>query len=233
MIMQRTYEIDEKGRRYYQLDDLMLALRQVAHCDRSYSCSLTTPVDMTRALEFAKRRERKTTVTALIVRASAMVLKRYPILAGRWLDRIDRVYVPDNIKIFLPVQVGELSNGVWIDKAEEKSLSAIAEELNESVRGARNRTKEQLFPPEPFFAISNVGTLGAVESASATLTGDVVSELVICSAMEKPWVVDGRIERRRIMNLVMVWDHFAVLASTPAEFLTEVKDLLEHPERLE
>jgi len=233
MIMQRTYEIDEKGRRYYQLDDLMLALRQIAHCDRSYSCSLTTPVDMTRALEFAKKRRERTTVTAMVARASAIALKHYPILAGRWLDRIDRIYVPDTIKIFLPVQVGEFSSGVWIDKAEEKSLSTIAEELNEGVRGARKKAKEQLFPPEPFFAISNVGTLGTVERASAALTGDVVSELVMCSAIEKPWVVDGRIERRRIMNLVMVWDHFAVLASTPAEFLTEVKDLLEHPERLE
>jgi len=231
--MERTYEIDEKGRRYYQLDDLMLALRQVAHCERSYSCSLTAPVDMTRAIEFTKKREKKTTVTAMVVRASAMALKRYPILAGRWLDRIDRVYVPDTIKIFLPVQVGEFSNGVWIDKAEEKSLSAIAEELNECVKVARSETKEQLFPPEPFFAISNVGTLGPIESASAMLTGDVVSELVLCSIMEKPWVVDGGIEPRKIMNLVIVWDHFAVLASTPAEFLMEVKNLLENPERLE
>lgn len=93
--------------------------------------------------------------------------------------------------------------------------------------------KIAFFTPEPFFAISNVGTLGTIEGCSATLTGDVVSELIVCSIIERPWVVNGEIEPRKVMNLIMVWDHFAVLASTPAEFLKEVKDLLENPERLE
>ena len=235
IIMLRVYSSDEKGRRYYQLDDFMLSLRYVSNCDRSYSCSLTAPVDMTEAIAFARSQKNRTTVTAMVVRASAMALEHNPILAGRWLDRIDRVYVPEKeeARIFLPVQVGDFSNGVWLERPFKKSLSEIAEELNREVKAVKDKSKGNLFYPEPFLAISNVGTLGMIENASATLTGDVVSELVICSIIEKPWVVNDKIEARKIMNLVVGWDHFAVLASTPAEFLTEVKDLLEHPGRLE
>jgi pyruvate dehydrogenase E2 component (dihydrolipoamide acetyltransferase) len=139
----------------------------------------------------------------------------------------------EEARIFLPVQVGDFSNGVWLERPFKKSLSEIAEELNREVKAVKSESGGNLFYPEPFLAISNVGTLGMIENASATLTGDVVSELVICSIIEKPWVVNDKIEARKIMNLVVGWDHFAVLASTPAEFLTEVKDLLEHPGRLE
>lgn len=229
--MQRRYNTDENGRAYCQLDDFMLSLRQLVHCERSYSCSLTVPVDMTEAIKFAKK-EKKITITAMVVRASAIALKHHPILAGRWLERIDRVYLPKTIKIFLPVQVGDFSNGVWIDEADKKSIVKLAEELNERVKEAKKEPKAQLFPLEPFFVISNVGTLGMIDNASALLTGDAVSSLIVCSIIEKPWIVDGRIETRKIMNLTMVWDHFAVLASTPAEFLTEVKNLLEKPEGL-
>jgi len=234
IIMLRVYSSDEKGRRYYQLDDFMLSLRYVSNCDRSYSCSLTVPIDMTEAIAFARSRKDRTTVTAMVVRASAIALEHDPALAGRWLDRIDRIYVPEKeeARIFLPVQVGDFSNGVWLERPVKKSLSDIAEELNREVKAVRDKIKGNLFYPEPFLAISNVGTLGMIENASATLTGDVVSELVMCSTIDKPWAVNGKIEARKIMNLVMVWDHFAVLASTPAEFLMEVKGLLEKPERL-
>jgi len=229
--MHRIYDTDEKGRAYYQLDDFMLSLRQLSHCERSYSCSLTVPVDMTKAIEFAKN-EKKIKITAMVVRASAMALKHHPVLAGRWLERIDRVYLPESMKIFLPVQVGDFSNGVWIDEADKKSIVELAEELNERVKKAREEPKGQLFPLEPFFTISNVGTLGMIDNASAMLTGDVVSSLIVCSMIEKPWIVYSRIEKRKIMNLTIIWDHFAVLASTPAEFLTEVKNLLESLEGL-
>jgi pyruvate dehydrogenase E2 component (dihydrolipoamide acetyltransferase) len=232
--MQRVYDVDGKGRRYCQLDDFMLSLRYVSNCDRSYSCSLAVPVDMTEAVAFSRSRKDRTTVTAMVVRASAMALEHNPVLAGRWLDRIDRIYVPEaeGARIFLPVQVGDLSNGVWLERPVKKSLRDIAEELNREVKAVKSESRGNLFYPEPFLAISNVGTLGTIENASATLTGDVVSELVICSMIEKPWAVNGVIEPRKIMNLVMVWNHFAVLASTPAEFLMEVKGLLESPERL-
>ena len=235
--MQRVYATDREGRRYYQLDDFMLSLRQVTHCEKSYSCSITVPVDMSDALTFAKTQRERITVTAMIVRASALALENHPILAGRWLDRVDRIFVPGKgeVKMFLPVQVGDFSDGVWIYGTSRKSLVEIAKELNKRTLEIKEKkaVESQLFHAEPFFTVSNIGTLGVVEDCSALLTGEVVSQLVVCSIIDKPWVVGGRIETRKIMNLVMLWDHFAVLASTPAEFLTDVKRILESPERLQ
>jgi len=104
---------------------------------------------------------------------------------------------------FFPCRSETFSNGVWLERPVKKSLNGIAEELNREVKAVRDKSKGNLFYPEPFLAISNVGTLGAIENASATLTGDVVSELVICSMIDKPWVVNGAMEARKIMNLVI------------------------------
>lgn len=237
--MRRKYDVDEKGRRYHQLDDFMLALRNVTHCERSYSCSITVPIDMTEALVLKEKmkedKNKRVTITAMIAKAAAIALEDFPILAGRWIDRIDRIYCPKKreIELFCPVQVGDFAGSTFMENVNMKSLIEIAEELNERVEKIKANVavnaEAQIFPMKPFFAISNVGTIGCVESCNAQLTGDVVSELAVCSIIDKVVVKDNRVKIRKIMNCVLIWDHHAVLANTPIEFMMKMKKYLEEP----
>jgi Pyruvate/2-oxoglutarate dehydrogenase complex, dihydrolipoamide acyltransferase (E2) component, and related enzymes len=175
------------------------------------------------------------TITAMIAKAAAMSLEDFPIMAGRWIDRIDRIYCPkkEEMSIFCPVQVGDFAGSIFMENMNMKSLIEIAEELDSKVKRIRENVavdaEAQIFPPNPFFAISNVGTIGCVESCSAQLTGDIVSELVVCSIIDKV-VKNGMTETRKMMNCVLIWDHHALLANTPIEFMMKMKKYLEDPE---
>jgi pyruvate/2-oxoglutarate dehydrogenase complex dihydrolipoamide acyltransferase (E2) component len=57
----------------------------------------------------------------------------------------------------------------------------------------------------------------------------ITSTLAICSILKKPVVRDNEIVIRKMMNAVLLWDHFAMMANTPIEFLNEMKKRLEKP----
>ena len=82
----------------------------------------------------------------------------------------------------------------------------------------------------PLFCISNVGTIGCVESGFAQMKGIFTSMLGICSILEKPVVKDGEIVIRKMMNAVLLWDEQAVVANIPVEFLNMFKRNLEEPD---
>ena len=59
--------------------------------------------------------------------------------------------------------------------------------------------------------------------------GRISSTLGICSVIKKPVVRNDEIVIRKMMNAVLLWDHFAMMANTPVEFLNEFKRNLEEP----
>ena len=82
----------------------------------------------------------------------------------------------------------------------------------------------------PIFCISNLGTIGQVDSCFGQMGGDMTSGLVVCSIMKKPVVKKDKIAIREMMNTIVCWDHFAMMANTPIEFLNELKKNLEEPD---
>lgn len=48
-------------------------------------------------------------------------------------------------------------------------------------------------------------------------------------AVDRPWVVDGQIQIRKIMNIGVTFDHRVLDGLTAAKFNQEIVTLLEHP----
>ena len=64
--MRRVYERDEKGRRYYQLDEeLETVASPFIRTDRAWTTVITTPIDMTDADSFRKKRAEFTSASLL------------------------------------------------------------------------------------------------------------------------------------------------------------------------
>jgi pyruvate dehydrogenase E2 component (dihydrolipoamide acetyltransferase) len=243
--MYRNLQKDETGRWYYQLDDELSM--PMLFPERAHSCSITTPIDMTDADSFRKKLERRmaqVSITSLIIKASANALEDFPILCGKWEERIDRIICPPpgEVNIAGPTNVDGATIGFYIDKANKKSLIEISKELRTQVDYAKNKKMPSpevigkfgstptmtAFPP--MFCISNVGTIGCVESGFGQMRGIFTSMLAICSILEKPVVKDGEIVIRKMMNAVLLWDERAVVADIPVEFLTRLKRNLEDPD---
>jgi pyruvate/2-oxoglutarate dehydrogenase complex dihydrolipoamide acyltransferase (E2) component len=235
--MRRDLQKDEQGRYYYQLDEALWPLITNFRGERAYSCSVGTEIDMTDVDDFRKKVGKASdvhiSINSLIIKAAADALEYFPIIAGRRVDRLDRIICPDpkEIRIGIPVQIGDTIRGLIVEKANQKGLIDISRELNEEVKSMKETgVQPEIEEEKPVFIISNVGTIGSVTSGFGQMGGGITSTLGLGSILERPVVRDDEIVARKMMNAILLWDHFAMMANTPIEFLNDLKKRLEEPD---
>jgi pyruvate dehydrogenase E2 component (dihydrolipoamide acetyltransferase) len=115
-----------------------------------------------------------------------------------------------------------------IKLAETKSLLTISRE----VKDLATRAKQRKLRPDEFdggtITVSNLGAWG-IESFDAIINPPQAAILSIGAAVEKPVVKDGQVVPGLRMNIGLSCDHRIVDGTLGAQFLAEVKRLIEHP----
>ncbi len=115
-----------------------------------------------------------------------------------------------------------------IKKAETQSLLAISQ----AVKDFAKRAKDKKLKPDEFdggtITVSNLGAWG-IESFDAIVNPPQAAILSVGAAIEKPVVKNGQIVPGLRMNLGLSCDHRVVDGAVGAEFLSQVKKLLEQP----
>ncbi len=115
-----------------------------------------------------------------------------------------------------------------IKEAESKSLLAISK----AVKDFAVRAKDKKLKPDEFdggtITVSNLGAWG-IESFDAIVNPPQAAILSVGAAVEKPVVKNGQIVPGTRMNLGLSCDHRVVDGAVAAQFLAEVKKLLEQP----
>ena len=234
--MRSDYQIDKEGKRYCRPP--FWPEQQAFWPDRPVAVSLTMEIDMTDADSFRKEMNEKykthITINSLVIKATADALEDFPILSGMWFgkDKI-RIPKPGEICILYTIQTEDSIAVSWIEKASQKSLLEVSNELNTKIEEIKSKNKrmESVKPPEPLFYLANVGTIGPIESGSSNwFPPTITAELAVGAMLEKPAVKDNKIQIRKMMNAVLLFDHRAMMANTPIEFLNELKKRLEEPD---
>lgn len=115
-----------------------------------------------------------------------------------------------------------------IKQAETKSLLAISR----AVKDFAGRAKDKKLKPDEFdggtITVSNLGAWG-IESFDAIVNPPQAAILSVGAAIEKPVVKNGQIVPGLRMNLGLSCDHRVVDGAVAAQFLAEVKKLVEQP----
>ena len=115
-----------------------------------------------------------------------------------------------------------------IKQAESQSLLAISQ----AVKDFAKRAKEKKLKPDEFdggtITVSNLGAWG-IESFDAIVNPPQAAILSVGAAVEKPVVKNGQIVPGLRMNVGLSCDHRVVDGAVGAEFLSQVKKLLEQP----
>ncbi len=115
-----------------------------------------------------------------------------------------------------------------IKQAETKSLLKISREVKDFAA----RAKEKKLKPDEFdggtITVSNLGAWG-IESFDAIVNPPQAAILSVGAAVEKPVVKNGQIVPGLRMNLGLSCDHRVVDGAIGAQFLAEVKKLIEQP----
>ena len=116
-----------------------------------------------------------------------------------------------------------------IRDAQNKSLR----EISEAVKDLANRARNKLMKPEEFqggsFTVSNLGGMG-IDSFSAVINPPQGFILAVGKVNKVPVIDDGdQIVVGQRMSITMSCDHRVVDGALGAEFLKELRHLLENP----
>ena len=188
---------------------------------------ISMSADMTRALALRERlRDEKVTVTDVLTKLSAIALLRH--------REVNAHFAGDELRIFPTANVGlavATDRGLVVPvirECERKSLVQIAVERGLLVERSRDAKLTADDLEGGTFTISNLGMYG-VEQFIAVLNPPQAAILAVGAIEERPVAESGELVVRPMMSLTLTCDHRAVDGSNAAEFLRELKALLEEP----
>lgn len=165
----------------------------------------------------------------LIVKAAALALQHHPLANGSYRNGQIELYSRVNVGIAVASDHALVVPTIF--DADVKSLAAIAAEsrlLAERVR-AGTITPSELSGAT--FTVSNLGMYGM--TAIAPVVNPPQSAILGVGAVREVLArIEGEIVDRRSMTLTLSCDHRILYGADAAQFLSEIRELLEQPIRI-
>ena len=180
-------------------------------------------VDMSHAAKI--RNEKQFSYTELLVKAVASALKTHTLLNSTMTeDEEIKVYGDVNIGVAVATEQGLVVP--VIHNADSKSLEEIASELRELAEKARTRKLAKEDVTRGTFTITNLGMYG-VDFFTPIINPPEAAILGVGRIMDKPVVEGKEVAIRPVMTLSLSYDHRIVDGAPAAQFLQEIKKILE------
>ena len=201
--------------------------RRLTEAWQAPAFQISMSADMTRAQELhARLREQGVSVTDILTKLAAIALLRHREVNAHFADDELRIFPNAHIGLAVATERGLI---VPVQReVERKSLVQIAAERKEIVQRTREGKLSQEDLDGGTFTISNLGMYG-VEIFTAVLNPPQAAILAVGAIEEKPVVDNGDFVARPLMAMTLTCDHRAVDGAKAAEFLRELKTLLEEP----
>ena len=169
-------------------------------------------------------------LTALLARFVLLALEDHPLLASRLSESGDEIISFDGVNLGIAADTERGLLVPVLPRAHELTVAQLDTALRELTVTARSGT----MPPERLrgstFTLNNYGGLG-VDGSAAIINHPDVAILGIGRIIERPWVVDGAMVARRIVQVSLAFDHRVCDGGYAADFLRRVTELIEHPLR--
>lgn len=193
---------------------------------------VTTEIDMSEAvrlrtsLKLSDRVSADVTYTHLLVKAVAVALGRHPRLNASFTG--DGRELKDEINIGIAVALDDGLIVPVLHDCRAMSLLDIAAQANALVERARTGKPTTQDLSGGTFTISNLG-MYPVEHFTAVINPPQAAILATSAIKERPAVRDGQVVISRTMMTTLSCDHRVLDGATGAQFLQELKNLLENP----
>ena len=193
---------------------------------------VTTEIDMSEAvrlrtsLKLSDRVSADVTYTHLLVKAVAVALGRHPRVNASFTG--DGRELKDEINIGIAVALDDGLIVPVLHDCQALSLLDIAAQANALVERARTGKPTTQDLSGGSFTISNLG-MYPVEHFTAVINPPQAAILATSAIKERPAVRDGQVVISRTMMATLSCDHRVLDGATGAQFLQELKNLLENP----
>ena len=165
-------------------------------------------------------------INDLVVKAVALALTKFPEVNASWADgRIER---KRDVNIGIAVGLPDRLIVPVLRNADQKPLKDIARESKQLIERARtNKAAAQDYVGNTF-SISNLGMYD-VDQFTAIINPPDSGILAVGSIEDKPVIKDGQVVPGKRMRVTLSVDHRVFYGVTAAQFLQEVKRLLQSP----
>lgn len=168
----------------------------------------------------------KVSFNDLVVKASALALKKHPAINSAWMGDFIRTYHHVHVGVAVAVEDGLLVPVVR--HADAKSLLAIGAEVKSFAQKAKDKKLQPSDWEGNTFTISNLGMFG-IDEFTAIVNPPDACILAVGGIQEVPVVKNGQVVPGHTMKLTLSCDHRAVDGATGAAFLQTLKQYLEAP----
>jgi pyruvate dehydrogenase E2 component (dihydrolipoamide acetyltransferase) len=176
--------------------------------------------------QLLRAEEIKVSFNDLVVKACAKALARFPMVNASWAE--DRIATHAEVHVGVAVAIADGLIVPVVRNADRKSILEIARE----VKDLAGRARERKLKPEEFtgstFSISNLGMYDVTEF-TAIINPPESAILAVGAVQQVPVAVDGALAVGHRMRVTMSSDHRVVDGALAAQFLAEVRRLLENP----
>ena len=170
----------------------------------------------------------KVTMTDMLVRACALALRKFPEVNTSWVDGRFQRKRAVNIGLAVAPSQGMGLLVPVVHDADLKDLVQISIESRQVIERARSGRPNEGDLSGATFSISNLGMYG-VDEFVAIINPPEAAILAVGAIKDVPVVEEGRIVPGKVMRMTLSVDHRVFYGATAAQFMAEVRRLVENP----
>lgn len=170
--------------------------------------------------------ETKVSFNDMVIKASAMALKKHPQVNSQWKEEATVLNHHVNIGVAVAVEDGLVVP--VLPFTDQMSLSQIGSNVKDLAGKARNKKLQPSEMDGSTFTISNLGMFG-IQSFTSIINQPNSAILSVGAIVQKPVVKNGQIVVGNTMTVTLACDHRTVDGATGAQFLQTFKAFMENP----
>ncbi len=198
---------------------------------------VTVEIDMGAAMQLRKQindsgaADVKISVNDLVVKAAAKALAKLPAVNnsfGTTAEGQPGLVKNAGVNVSVAVALDDGLIAPVIKDADKKSIGTIAAEVKDMAARARDGKIKQNEIEGATFQVTNLGMYGVVEFGSI-ITVPQSASLAVGAVRQVPVVRNGEIVVGEVMNATLSADHRIVDGAVAAQYLQELRRLLEAP----
>lgn len=204
--------------------------REIPHYYLCHKIDLTAALDWLEAANASRAPDLRILPGVLFVKAAALALAKHAGFNGRYTDHQFQHSDAINVGVAVSIRGGGLVAPAIhnTDRLDVQALMAQMRDVVGRVRSGRLRSSEL---SDATVTVTSLGERG-VETMLSIIYPPQVAILGFGSITERPWVVDGDVKARRIVEASLAGDHRVTDGHRGAALLRKIDRLLQDPERL-
>ncbi|GIK37395.1 MAG: dihydrolipoamide acetyltransferase component of pyruvate dehydrogenase complex [Chloroflexota bacterium] len=198
---------------------------------------VTVEIDMAEAMKLRQQindsgaADVKISVNDMVVKAAAKALHKFPALNSSYATGSDsQPAIVQHWQINVSIAVA-LEDGLVapvVRDADKKALGAVAAEIKELAGRAREGKLKQQELEGPTFQVSNLG-MYRVLAFTSIIPAPLAASLSVGAVRQTPVVREGQLTIGEIMDVTLSVDHRIADGAIAAQYLQELRRLLESP----